>query len=98
MSDLYISKYQMSFTKLTRKLYDENQKFYEKALIYIRLDELQERCAYMVKRNKPTNSGTNISFEVVNSKEEYQEQLEKIISDGEKIGLKFEKIKVKENE
>ena len=93
MSEISVTKYQIDFSKMTRNLYEQNQELYQKALVHIRLNELQKKGAYMIRCNKATNKGTKITFAPTQNEEEYQKELERIISDGEKIGLKFEAVK-----
>lgn len=93
MTNPKIIRCQLTYTGLTKKEYEKNPKLFETIVIYIRLDELQEKGMYMKKRNKPTRFGTAITFEPVRSQEEYKTELEKIISDGEKLGLEFERMK-----
>ena len=62
-----IIKYQVCFTKLTKKVQDHDPDFYAKAIIAIRLTELQEETAYMVKCNKANSGGTKITFAPVRS-------------------------------
>lgn len=90
---LKIVKYEMTFTKMTKKLFDEQEKVYRVAMISIRLDELQGRAGVMVKAGKPERNGTRITFRPAQNAEEYKNELDKIIEQGEKLGLKFEKIK-----
>ena len=90
---LKIVKYQMTFTKMTKKLFDEQEKVYRVAMISIRLDELQERAGIMVKVGKPERNGTRITFRPVQNVEEYKSELDQIIEQWKKLGLKFEKIK-----
>lgn len=47
----------------------------------------------MLKTGKPNFGGTQVTFVPVETVEEYQEELKKIVSDGEAIGMKFEKVK-----
>jgi len=97
MGDIQLTGYQIEFPKLNKKFYDEQYKVYKIALIYIRLDELQEKASYATRFNKPNRNGTKITFKRVNNAEEYQRELQRIIEDGEALGLKFEK-QEKENE
>ena len=97
MGDTVVLKYQINFPALTKKFYQEKQKIYGAAIIYIRLDELQEHGAKIIKIGKPTFGGTNITFVPVKTAEEYQEELKAIMRDGEEIGLTFEKAKVEKN-
>lgn len=79
----------MNFTRLTKKLQGKEPDFYAKAVILVRLQELQEHFAYMVKCNKANSSGTKITFVPIRSVEEYIEKHKEIIADGEKLGLVF---------
>ena len=94
--DITVKSYQMLFPRLTKKIFEEQQKLYQRAVIEIRLDNLQEHAAYMKRCNKPTSGGTKITFCAVKSSEEYKRELERIIADGEKLGMKFEKEKKQE--
>ena len=50
-----IMKYQTMFPGMTKKLFDEKERFYQIAVISIRLDELQTKVRYCKKnREKPT--------------------------------------------
>lgn len=86
-----ILEYQATYPGLNKKISVENQKAYKIALICIRLTELQEKGMKILKTGKPNSGGTQITFIPVKSEEEYQSELEKIICDGGKIGVKFEK-------
>ena len=94
--DVIVKSYQMSFPPLTKKRYENNRKLHDIAVIYIRLDELQEHGAKMIKTGKPTFGGTEIAFAPVKTAEEYQRELKAIIRDGEALGLTFKKTKVEE--
>ena len=96
--DVIVEKYQVSFPALTKKRYENNRKLHDIAVIYIRLDELQEHGSKMIKIGKPTFGGTNITFAPVKTAEEYQEELKAIIRYGKALGLTFEKKKVEKNE
>ena len=84
-----IIKYQVCFTRLTKRLQEFNPIFYDRAIIQVRLQELQEEFSYMVKCNKAHSSGTKITFVPVRSVEEYKDKLREIIADGEKLGMEF---------
>ena len=81
-----IMKYQTMFPGMTKKLFDEKERFYQIAVISIRLDVLQ-------KMGKPTKSGTRMTFAPVRSAGEYEAEMQRILEDGKKLGLKFEKKK-----
>ena len=62
-----IMKYQTMFPGMTKKLFDEKERFYQIAVISIRLDELQTKGAVLQKMGKPTKSGTRMTFAPVRS-------------------------------
>lgn len=93
MSEARVIRYQSGYPWLNKKFFTEKPQVYKVALIYIRLDELQERGAKVLKIGKPNFGGTQITFAPVETVEEYQEELEKIVSDGKAIGMQFEKVK-----
>ena len=93
MKEARVIRYQSGYPGLNKKFFSESPQAYKVALIHIRLDELQERCAKVVKIGKPNFSGTQITFAPVESAEEYRSEMEKIISDGKEIGIEFEKTK-----
>lgn len=76
-----------------KKLFDEKERFYQIAVISIRLDELQTKGAVLQKMGKPTKSGTRMTFAPVQSAGEYEAEMQQILEDGKKLGLKFEKKK-----
>lgn len=80
-------------SRMTKKLFDEKERFYQIAVISIRLDELQTKGAVLQKMGKPTKSGTRMTFAPVRSAGEYEAEMQRILEDGEKLGLKFEKKK-----
>ena len=92
-----IMKYQLMFPKMTKKLFDEKERIYQITVICIRLDELQTKGAVLQKMGKPTKNGTRMTFTPVQSTGEYEAELERILEDGKKLGLKFEKKRRKSN-
>ena len=88
-----IMKYQTMFPGMTKKLFDEKERFYQIAVISIRLDELQTKGAVLQKMGKPTKSGTRMTFAPAQSAGEYEAEMQRIMEDGKKLGLKFEKKK-----
>ena len=68
-----IMKYQTMFPRMTKKLFDEKERFYQ--------------------MGKPTKSGTRMTFAPVRSAGEYEAEMQRILEDGKKLGLKFEKKK-----
>lgn len=89
MKEARVIKYQSGYPGLSKKLFTENPQVYRVALIYIRLDELQERGAKILKVGKPNFGGTQITFVPVESVEEYRSELERIILDGKEIGAEL---------
>ena len=57
------------------------------------MDELQTKGAVLQKMGKPTKNGTRMMFTPVQSAGEYEAEMQRILEDGEKLGLKFEKKK-----
>lgn len=57
------------------------------------VDELQTKGAVLQKMGKPTKSGTRMTFAPVRSAGEYEAEMQRILEDGKKLGLKFEKKK-----
>lgn len=54
------------------------------ALIYIRLNELYKKGAYMIRTNKP-NRITRITFKPVKDADEYVKEFEKIVEERNKL-------------
>lgn len=88
-----IMKYQLVFPGMTKKLFDEKERFYQITAISIRLDELQTKGAVLQKMGKQTKNGTRMTFAPVQSAGEYEAEMQRILEDGKKLGLKFEKKK-----
>lgn len=95
MKEARVIRYQAGYSWLNKKLFTDKPQVYKTALIYIRLEELQGRGAKVLKMGKPNLGRTQITFVPVESAEEYQSEMEKIISDGKEIGIEFEKVKNK---
>lgn len=85
-----IMKYQLMFPKMTKKLFDEKERIYQITVICIRLDELQTKGAVLQKMGKPTKNGTKMTFAPVRSAGEYEAEMQRILEDGKKLGMKFE--------
>ena len=85
-----IMKYQLMFPKMTKKLFDEKERIYQITVICIRLDELQTKGAVLQKMGKPTKNGTKMTFAPVQSAGEYEAEMQRILEDGKKLGMKFE--------
>lgn len=56
-----IMKYHLMFPGMT-KLFDEEERIYQIAVISIRLDELLTKGAVLQKMGKPTKNGTRMMF------------------------------------
>ena len=85
-----IMKYQLMFPRMTKKLFDEKERIYQITVICIRLDELQTKGAVLQKMGKPTKNGTKMTFAPVQSAGEYEAEMQRILEDGKKLGMKFE--------
>lgn len=85
-----VAGYQTLFKLLTKKRYEQDRTLFDKAVILIRLDELQARAMRMRRINKPTYQGTKITFEAVKNTDEYNAELQRIVVEGEHLGLNFE--------
>lgn len=85
-----IMKYQLMFPRMTKKLFDEKERIYQITVICIRLDELQTKGAVLQKMEKPTKNGTRMTFAPVQSAGEYEAEMQRILEDGKKPGMKFE--------
>lgn len=75
---------------MTKKLFDEKERMYQIAVICIRLDELQTKGAVLQKMGKLTKNGTRMTFAPVQSAGEYEAEMQRILEDGKKLGMKFE--------
>ena len=87
MGEMRVIKYQMNYRYLNKKMYETNRKFYDQALILLRVSNLEKKCAYMVRANKPKTSGTKVTYAVVESTEQYREETRKLIEDAKKNGF-----------
>lgn len=93
MGEVTVLRYRKTYSGMTKKLYEENLSIYRATLIDIRLHELQKKRCCAKKMSKPNRNGTTITFVQVKNEEEYQQELQKIIEDGKKLGLEFRKVK-----
>lgn len=87
-----LKSYQINYKILKKKIYEENKRPYDIAINQIRLHELQECMGKMKKLGKPSQSGTKITFEPVQTIEEYEKELKQIIDEGKALGLEFEEV------
>lgn len=87
MGEMRVIEYQMNYRYLNKKMYETNRKFYDQALIYLRVSNLQNKCAYMVRANKPRTSGTKVTFAVVENAEQYRQEIRKLAEDAKKNGF-----------
>ena len=53
----------------------------------------EQKIRELQKIGKPTKNGTRMTFAPVQSAGEYEAEMQRILEDGEKLGLKFEKKK-----
>lgn len=86
-----IMKYHLMFPGMTKKLFDEEERIYQIAVISIRLDELLTKGAVLQKMGKPTKNGTRMMFAKVQSDGEYEAEMQRILDDGGKLSLEFGK-------
>ena len=93
MDKIGVVGYQKNFKRMTKKLFEERPDVYKIALVLIRIDELQNEIAYMIKQNKPNNSGTKITFRKIESLEQYEEELNKLREAWEASGLLLRTVK-----
>ena len=70
MARVTVLSYQVTYKALTKKLFEENEQEYRKALLYARANELANMGSKMRRMNKPQKNGTKITFEKVASEEE----------------------------
>lgn len=80
---------------LTKKMYEEHSSLYQLGCILIRIDKLQNESMRMKRCNKPTSSGTLMTFEKIKTATECEEETRKIILAGEAVGMKFETMEQK---
>lgn len=67
-----------TFNKLTKKLYEENEKLFEYSKINGWLDIIQNESMYPYQWNNPTRSGLRVKCKNIESKEEYKLRLEEL--------------------
>ena len=87
MGEMTIIKYQKKYRQLHTSMYETNRGLYDKILLLVRADELRNRCAYMTRANKPMSSGTKVTFAPVETPEQYDEEVKKIVEEGKRIGI-----------
>ena len=86
-----VTKYQVTFPRMTKKLFDEHENIYQITVINIRLNELQKKGAALQKIGKPTKNGTKMTFAPVRSTKKYEAEMQQILEDGKKLSLEFGK-------
>lgn len=86
-----VIKYQVTFPRMTKKLFDEHENIYQIAVINIRMNELQKKGAALQKIGKPTKNGTKMTFAPVQRPGECEAEMQQILEDGKKLGLEFGK-------
>lgn len=97
MGEMRVIKYQMNYRYLNKKMYETNRKLYDQVLILLRLSNLQNKCAYMVRANKPRTSGTKVTFAVVENTEQYRKEIQKLTEDAKKNGFTIKEKEEGEN-
>lgn len=83
--DVRVLKYEFINPKMNKKLFEENRKIYDKLIIFIRVDELNNKCAYLVKVNKPNRSGTKFTFKPCETHDEWEREFDRLKEDAEKM-------------
>lgn len=82
-----VLKYAFINPKMNKKLFEENRKIYDKVMIFIRIDELNNKCAYLVKTNKPTKNGTKFTFKTCETYDEWEREFDRLKKDAEKMKI-----------
>lgn len=83
-------EYQIQYTKLTKKLYEEKRDVYDIAMIVFQIDELNKG-AYMRKMNKPNSKGTAVTYRMCKTPEELIQKINLLEQDAAKIGITIER-------
>lgn len=84
-------RYQIQYKEMTKKMYITKPNTYNLAILLLRLEELQNKGARMVKQGKPYLSGTNLTFEVMQKAEEVDAAIKELCEDARKYDLELEK-------
>lgn len=79
--------YKITFPGLKKELFDEQQVMFERAVLIIRANELQEKKSKMVKMHKPNRNGTSFEFKRLESNEEIIKEVEIINSESVQLGM-----------
>lgn len=66
----YAKKADITFTKLTKKLFELDDITYKKCIVIIRRREMMRCCMRIKKIYEPTRNGTRIIFELVKNTDE----------------------------
>lgn len=88
ISGIMIKGYSMRWQSLTKKFYDEKTELYNSCVIVIRIREMNKGMK-LHRMNKPTRNGTTMSFQRIESKEEYDRELLRLEEDAKKIDIKI---------
>ena len=85
--NLTLLGYKITFPGLKKELLDEQQVMFERAILIIRANELQEKKSKMVKMHKPNRNGTSFEFKRLESNGEIVQEVENINSECVCLGL-----------
>lgn len=85
--DMRVLKYEFINTKMNKKLFEENEALYNKLIIFIRIDEMNGKRAYLMKIGKPTKNGTKFTFKPCETYEEWEREFKRLKEDSEKVGI-----------
>ena len=89
MGTLKCIEYNKQYYKLDLKLYKEDRRLYELVKINLWLRELQDKYYFATRWLIPTRKGTNVKFTAVETKEQYQEALQKIRDYVKQVNAEF---------
>ncbi|ENZ01666.1 hypothetical protein HMPREF1092_00900 [Clostridium thermobutyricum] len=89
--DCVCIEYGARYSKLTKELLDTKPDIYYRALIALRIKELERHSGYIKKIDKAKKNGTKIKFSVASSKEEALKAIEDINKSIKEVNSKFNK-------
>ena len=87
MGELKILGYKITFPGLRKELFDKQQVMFERGVLIIRANELQEKKSKMVRMFKPNKNGTRFEFKRLESNEEIVQEVEIINAECVHLGL-----------
>ena len=88
----YAKRVEITFTKLTRNLLELDEITYKKCVVLVRRRELLKRCMRIKKINKPTNGGTKITFELIESLEDVKKEFEDVYKNISELNMSHEEL------